>query len=77
MIGSESVERIATDDLVRPTESTSKVVAADDPAFDYVKRDIRKIAWLALGFVVVLLVGSYLFDHTGIGARVYGLIKVQ
>lgn len=41
-----------------------------------IKNDIRKVAVLAVGFVALQLALWWLFEHTGLGAAVYHLIKV-
>lgn len=64
--------------LVRAAQPASvrAAVAMGARDFSYVGRDLRRIAVLAAGLVLLELALWYLFSHTGVGNSVYNFINV-
>ncbi len=58
-----------------PRKSSNAALAGVDN-FDYVPGDIKRVAILAFGFITLQMILWYLFNHTGLGAHVYGLVKL-
>ncbi len=69
-----SAEVAAVTSTSVPKSVAPVVVESADLAF--VKRDLRKVAVLAAGFVALQLILWYLFRSTALGSHVYSLIKV-
>lgn len=57
----------------RPAAAPATLVTSDGRNFGYVARDLRQIALLGGGLIVLLIILWYLFAHTGLGSAVYGL----
>jgi hypothetical protein len=50
--------------------------ATDARNFSYVGYDLRRIAWLGGGLVLLQLILWWLFTHTGLGPTVYSWVKL-
>jgi hypothetical protein len=50
--------------------------AGNERDFSYVLVDLRRIALLGGGLVILQLVLWYIFNHTGLGPATYNLVKL-
>jgi hypothetical protein len=69
-----SVAPSAKPNAVFKPQAGAAVVASRD--FGYVTTDLRRLAVFAVGLIALELILWYLFEHTGLGAAVYGLIRL-
>ena len=73
--------KYATPSSVVDSSTTKKAVAGGTTAtaerdFSYVGFDLRRIAWLGGGLVLLQLGLWWLFTHTGLGPTVYSWVKL-
>ena len=61
---------------VKAVVSASSANAADERNYSYVGVDLRRIAWLGGGLVLLQLALWYIFTHTGVGPSVYNLVQI-
>lgn len=74
--------------IKQPTESSAKVVQADEKTkkknnidsrfadYDYVRSDLRRSFVISGSIIAALVLLWVLFEHTGVGPAIYHLIKI-
>ena len=76
-VGSSAVSMGGESSLVATRSTTQPaVLLSSDGELTHIRHDIIKTAYLAAAFICGQLVLWALFNHTGVGAAVYSLVKL-